>query len=70
MYLTFIQCKCKLGKHVQSVIGENYEQHFPNKKNKQSNTRLVAVVRPMDALPLPTALDHLPAATAHTNTRL
>ena len=31
---------------------------------------LVVVVRPMDALPLPTGLDNLPAATAHTNTRL
>ena len=30
---------CKFEKHKQSFLSENYEQIFPNKKNKQSNAR-------------------------------
>jgi len=37
IYLTFIHCTCKLEKHSQSSLSENYEQTFPIKKHKQSN---------------------------------
>jgi len=34
VYLTFILCTCKFEQHKQSLLGENYEQNFPNKKHK------------------------------------
>jgi len=37
IYFTFIQCICKFERHKQSFLSENYEQTFPNKKQKQSN---------------------------------
>ena len=38
IYLIFIHCTCKFEKHKQSLLSENCEQTFPNKKHKQSNT--------------------------------
>ena len=38
IYLTFIHCTYKFEKH-KSFLSENYEQTFPNKERKQSNTR-------------------------------
>ena len=37
IYFTFIHCSFKFEKHKQSFLSKNYEQTFPNKKNKQSN---------------------------------
>jgi len=36
IYLTFVHCTCKFEKHKQSLLSENYEPTFPNKKQKQS----------------------------------
>jgi len=38
IYLTFIHSTYKFEKHKQSFLSENYEQTFPIKKHKQSNT--------------------------------
>jgi len=38
MYLTFIHCTCKFGKHKQSFLSsENYEPTFLNKNHKKSH---------------------------------
>jgi len=36
IYLTFIHYTCKFETHKRSLLSENYEQTFPNKKHKQS----------------------------------
>ena len=38
IYLTFMHhCTCKFEEHKQCFLSENYEQTFPNKKQKKSN---------------------------------
>jgi hypothetical protein len=35
IYLTFIHCTFIFEKHKRSLLSENYEKIFPNKKHKQ-----------------------------------